>query len=81
MTSIFDEKAQMASTREIAFYLKGKYDGNTFPDPEVHMDIDEHARCTKLATDWPDTELVRQIIKDAAKVMIEYNISPEDIKW
>jgi len=80
MTDIFDERKDMASTRSIAMYLKEKYDSEIVSG-SLNMDVDERARITHLANNWPGNDSVRQLIKDATELMTEFKINPKDIKW
>jgi len=80
MTNIYNERAEMSTTRAIAIFLKEKYDADLVGKSK-DMDGDERARCTYLANNWPGDDIVRQIVKDAAKVLSEYNINPRNVKW
>jgi hypothetical protein len=71
MTDILEEDKNL-TVRDIIFRLREKYN-NEFHTPSV-MDIDERQICTALAIRWPGNEMVKQIIKDTIKMLIESKI-------
>ena len=83
MSDIFDEdgKENICGTKEITSRLQKMYLGEVKEGERQYIDLDERQRRTQLAIKWPDNDLVRQIILDAARLMKSYDIKPGDVKW
>lgn len=83
MSDIYIENAEMANTNSMVnkLYEMYCYKIRETTKDDRPFDIDEHRRHTTLAIQFPNRDLIRQILKDAAALMVEYNINPKDIKW
>ena len=50
-------------------------------EPVYLRDPDEMARCTSLALRWPGDDIVRQLVFDTIKVLIENNVNLKSVVW
>jgi len=82
MTSIYDEKQHLNTTRELASKLREYYE-LILKDTRCMYDIgkEKRHRCTNLAINWPGEDEVRQIILDVSKIMDQADINPRNVKW
>ena len=78
--SVFDEHQDMQTTLTLITKLRSSYD-EELRNPGIMMDPDERRRRSRLSVQWPDTDLMRQIILDVSKIMTAYNIIPKNVKW
>ena len=88
MNDIYDERQDMSNTRHLSSKIRErclieiKKEKRREPgDRTPQISIDDRSRYTRLINEWPDTDLVRQIIKETAKLMAEFDIRPEDVRW
>jgi len=77
----YDEK--MRHKGDEAEYMVGNVSrtGIYNVEPLYLRDPDEMARCTALALHWPGDDVVRQIIIDTIKTLIENDVNLHSVKW
>ena len=83
MSDVFDENEDMRSALKIAYRLKEIYDlelGGKMLNHELPGDFDSNRKRTQLAIQGPNVELLAQVVRDAASLMIQHNISPRQVK-
>ena len=82
MSDIFDPNEDKKTTLSIAEMLRLRYENELKDEgPFRHIDIDERSRCTRLIDHLPETDLLRQMVKDLGEILVENNINPQDITW
>lgn len=85
MTDIFDEKKDIKNLRSFVAFLRDKYEVDMHErhhagvKERIHIDPEEVRIRSRLVTHWPGDEIVMQIIKDAAKLMVENDVSLRDL--
>ena len=79
MNDIFDENEEMKDSVKIAYKLIELYK-NSMKRDDPHVDVDIKRRRIKLATNHADIELLAQVIRDAAILMQDYDLRPQDIR-
>ena len=80
MSDIFVEDQDMLNTNMLVSKLREVY-LEELKSPNVNIGIDERQRWTKLATNFPDHDLIRQIIYDTCKILVAHNIHPKLVRW
>ena len=82
MSSVYDEKQSLNTTRELVTKLREYYQ-LILKDTRGMYDIgkDKRHRCTNLAINWPGDDEIRQIVADVSKIMAQSGIDPRNVKW
>lgn len=90
MTDIFDEKEDLKNIKSFVSFLHNEYETDFHErhkvsvkdgvvEDRVHIDLDEMRRRNHLVTHWPGDELVSQIIKNTCQIMVNNNLTPDDL--
>jgi len=92
MSDIFDEKEDLKSAKSLAHKIREVCNDTLRPTEQqrVHnmdrgtylrslVDPEAARRRKALAMSWPGDDLVQQIVIDALKIMVEYDIKPREV--
>jgi len=83
MSSIYDERQEMHSAKELARVIRGVcVDVLRQKNAKLSFDeVDERVRHSQLAVNWPGDDLVRQIVMDTVALIRNYELDINKIEW